>query len=174
MDEQRPVRSAPEHATDFTSPKAATTRISADHLFSAMEELLAQDRQAAFTVTGMSMWPLMCHGRDKVVVKRCAPDQLHKGEIVLLRTPPGPYLLHRITRIQGDRIETTGDGNCFRDGCFPRDCVRARVVQVVRRGTVIPCQALRWKLLFSVWMLLYPLRAPLLGLLRRISRRKGP
>lgn len=31
--------------------------ISSEELFSAIEELLAENRQAVFTVTGMSMWP---------------------------------------------------------------------------------------------------------------------
>ena len=43
--------------------------ISSQELFSAIGELLAQGRQAVFTVTGMSMWPFLCHGRDQVVVQ---------------------------------------------------------------------------------------------------------
>lgn len=150
-----------------------TAQISANELFSAMEELLAQGRQAAFVVTGMSMWPLLCHGRDRVVVEQCDPAALCKGDIVLLQTPLGNYLLHRITKIQGDLIQTTGDGNCFRDGFFPRSCVKARVVQVVRREKAIPCSAFRWRLVFALWMGLYPFRGTLLALLRRISRKKS-
>lgn len=150
-------------------PGPGTAQISANELFSAMEELLAQGRQAAFVVTGMSMWPLLCHGRDRVVVEQCDPTALCKGDIVLLQTPLGNYLLHRVTKIQGDLIQTTGDGNCFRDGFFPRSCVKAQVVQVVRRGKVIPCSAFRWRLVFALWMQLYPFRGTLLSLLRRIS-----
>lgn len=146
-----------------------TAQISANELFSAMEELLAQGRQAAFVVTGMSMWPLLCHGRDRVVVEQCDPAALGRGDIVLLQTPLGNYLLHRITKIRDDLIQTTGDGNCFRDGFFPRSCVRARVVKVVRKGTVISCNASGWKLVFSIWMILYPLRSPLLSLFRKLS-----
>lgn len=53
--------------------------ISSKALFTAMEALLAEDRQAVFTVTGMSMWPFLCHGRDQVIVKRCSPNNLKKG-----------------------------------------------------------------------------------------------
>ena len=38
-------------------------KIASKELFSMIEELLAEGRQAAFTVTGMSMWPFLCHGR---------------------------------------------------------------------------------------------------------------
>ena len=37
-------------------------KIASKELFSMIEELLAEGRQAAFTVTGMSMWPFLCHG----------------------------------------------------------------------------------------------------------------
>lgn len=154
-----------------SSPDIA--QISANELFSAMEELLAQGRQAAFVVTGMSMWPLLCHGRDRVVVEGYDPNGLHKGDIVLLQTPQGNYLLHRITEIRGNQVQTTGDGNCFRDGFFPRACVKARVVQVVRRGKVIPCSAFRWRLVFALWMGLYPFRGTLLSLLRRIGGKRS-
>ena len=103
--------------------------ISSQELFSAIGELLAQGRQAVFTVTGMSMWPFLCHGRDQVVVEACKPEEIRVGDVVLLQTYLGNYLLHRVTKIKGDCFETTGDGNCFRDGYFPFSVVRARVVR---------------------------------------------
>lgn len=138
-----------------------------------IEELLAEGRQAAFTVTGMSMWPFLCHGRDQVVVEACRPDQVRKGDIVLLQTCFGNYLLHRITKVSGDRFETTGDGNCFRDGSFPFSCLRARAVRLIRKERRIECGSTRWKVIFSIWMALFPIRGALLHGLRVISRLKG-
>ena len=85
-------------------------------LFAAIEEQLALGRKALFTVTGMSMWPFICHGRDSVIVEAGVPDLLRVGDIVLLQTPMTNYMLHRITGLKEDSFETTGDGNCFRDG----------------------------------------------------------
>lgn len=147
-------------------------RISSDALFSAIAELLAEHRQAVFTVTGMSMWPFLCHGRDQVVVEACDPKMLKKGDIVLLQTVLGNYLLHRLTKLDGNRFETTGDGNCFRDGWFDHACVRARVVTLLRKGRRIDCHAFLWKLIFRFWMLLFPVRPLLLRLLVQISQTK--
>lgn len=146
--------------------------ISSEALFSAIEELLAGGRQAVFTVTGMSMWPFLCHGRDQVVVERCAPHALKKGDIVLLKTQFGSYLLHRITKVTASQIVTTGDGNCFRDGAFSRAAVQARVVRLIRKGRSIDCASFLWKLIFRLWMLLFPARPFLLRLLVQISRTK--
>lgn len=146
--------------------------IPSEELFPVIEELLAEGRQAVFTVTGMSMWPFLCHGRDQVVVETCSPDTVRKGDVVLLRTCLGNYLLHRVTRIEKDCFETTGDGNCFRDGTFPISCIRARVIRMIRKGKTIECTSRFWKRIFSFWMLLFPVRGILLNILRKISRHR--
>ena len=147
--------------------------ISSKALFTAMEALLAEDRQAVFTVTGMSMWPFLCHGRDQVVLKRCDLDKLKKGDVVLFQTPLGNYMLHRITRLEPERFETTGDGNCFRDGLFPRNCVKAKACSFIRKGKTISCDAPLWRMIFDIWSFLYPIRRYLLWGLRGLSHVKA-
>lgn len=115
--------------------------ISSEILFSAMEELLAEDRQAVFTVTGMSMWPFLCHGRDQVVVEKCDGSGIKKGDIVLFKILTGKYFLHRITQVGDGWFESTGDGNCFRDGKFDNSCIQARVVRLIRDGETIECDS---------------------------------
>lgn len=100
-----------------------TKRLAPELLFAAVEEQLALGRKASFTVTGMSMWPFICHGRDQVVVTACDPDSLRVGDVVLFQTPLGNYMLHRVTALGPDAFETTGDGNCFFFPCADRFCV---------------------------------------------------
>lgn len=132
--------------------------ISSEILFSAIAEQLAEYRQAAFTVTGMSMWPFLCHGRDQVIVEACQPDRLCRGDIILLQTHLGNYLLHRITKITSGGLVTTGDGNYFRDGEFPFSCVRAKVTSLIRNGKRIECRGRKWKFVSWLWMFLFPFR----------------
>lgn len=146
--------------------------ISPEDLFGAIEELLAENRQAVFTVTGMSMWPFLCHGRDQVVVERCDVGQLKNCDVVLFRTTKGKYILHRITAIGPDWFESTGDGNCYRDGRFPRSEVRARACTFIRKGRWIPCDAIRWRAVFWLWGILFPIRSGLLRLLKAVHRVK--
>ena len=144
--------------------------ISSEILFSAITEQLVEHRQAAFTVTGMSMWPFLCHGRDQVIIEACQPDMLHRGDIILLQTHLGNYLLHRITRKKGDGVVTTGDGNCFRDGEFPFARIRARVVSLVRNGKVIECRGWKWKVMSQIWMALFPVRKWMFAVWFRIRK----
>lgn len=142
--------------------------ITAQLLFTAISEELAAHRRASFTVTGMSMWPFLCHGRDQVILEAYTPGTLRKGDVVLLQTPLGNYLLHRVTRVLPDGFETTGDGNCFRDGRFPFCCIRARASAFVRKGKTIRCDAWLWRAVFAVWMALFPIRRPLFFLWGRL------
>lgn len=132
--------------------------ISSKILFTAISEQLAKDRRASFTITGMSMWPLLCHGRDQVIVEKVNAENLRKGDIILYRIADDRYILHRITRLKETCFQTTGDGNTFRDPWMPYDCVTARASGIVRNGRTIDCSRLRWKAVFRIWMLLFPVR----------------
>ena len=150
------------------------TQIHAADLFSVILSAVEEGRDAAFTVSGMSMWPLLCHGRDTVILTSARGRRIVWGDIVLLRIPPADkYILHRVTRVLPDgRIETTGDGNCFRDGIFPPSCITAVCDQVIRKGRRIRCRSVGWRMIFSVWMFLFPVRAPLLQALRAAGNLK--
>lgn len=138
--------------------KSETRLISSKILFTAISEQLAGGRQASFTVTGMSMWPFLCHVRDKVIISAAKPENLRKSDIVLFQPVKDKFILHRITKRTPEYFETTGDGNLFRDGKFPYDCIMAKVDKVVRKGKTIDCDNLGWKILARLWMFLFPIR----------------
>ena len=142
-------------------------------LFAAIEETLDQGYQASFTVTGMSMWPFLCHGRDNVILDKCQVNNLKRGDIVLYQIPVyDKYILHRITSLKGYQFECTGDGNLHRDGYYPKDQIKARVVKIIRDGKELSMDDPRMKVLSQIWMLLYPLRRMLLKFLKLISKYK--
>ena len=144
-----------------------------EELFTLIEETLRENYQAEFTVTGNSMWPLLRHGRDRVIVESCAAASLKTGDVVLLRAAEGRYLLHRVTALRGDCFETTGDGNCFRDGFFPRDRVIARVVRVIRKGKTLNVTRFYWQPVFRLWMALFPVRGRIMRAYARIRGKAG-
>lgn len=150
-----------------------TIKISADILFSAIKEQLGAGNKASFIVTGLSMWPFIGHARDQVIISACEPDSLKIGDIILFQTLSGKYLLHRVTALREDAFETTGDGNCFRDGWFPRECVIARVETIIRNGKKIQCRKWIWRFAFYIWRKLFPVRPILLRLMRYFARYKA-
>lgn len=146
--------------------------VDTEELLNVAAAMLEEQYQVDFPVTGNSMWPLISHGRDRVILEKCRPDELQIGDIILFHATEHRYLLHRITTLNEDSFETTGDGNCFRDGFFPRNAVVARVVKVIRKNREILVSDFSWKILFRIWMFLYPVRKELLQLMKKILRLK--
>lgn len=141
-------------------------KMPARELFENVSQLLAQGYDADFTVTGNSMWPLLVHSRDRVVLRRQTPKN---GDIVLYCPVEGKYLLHRINRLENGNFRAAGDGNCFHDGSFPVSCVVGTVVTVVRKGKNISADSFCLRLWSAVWRFLFPLRKFLLWFLRKLA-----
>ena len=146
------------------------TLLPPEELFAAVDQLLQEGYDAEFTVTGNSMWPLLTHGRDQVCLRAVGQTPLKKGDIVLLRARQG-YLLHRITRLKNGMVQTTGDGNCYRDEFVAEEKVLGRVTAFTRKGKQVSCSDPLYKLSSWVWRILYPVRPWLRWLLRRRRRR---
>ncbi len=139
----------------------------------AVQQMLDDRMDVEFTVTGNSMWPLLKHGRDKVTLTLCKDSDIKKGDIILFEALPSKYLLHRVTRVSGKYIETTGDFNTFHDGRFPKSCVKGKAVNITRKGKSYNTDTFLIKLYSFFWMRLFAVRKPLLKLIRLISKTKN-
>lgn len=146
--------------------------IHAEILFEEIKELLKTGGMARFRVSGMSMWPFLCHDRDFVILKSIDPELVQVGDIVLLRKPDDCYLLHRVTAVNGDLVQTTGDYLIYRDGWFSRDTIIGVVDSVIRKGKVISCSNPFWKAVMTIWRICFPFRNTLVIILQGISRWK--
>ncbi|NLD52644.1 MAG: S26 family signal peptidase [Clostridiales bacterium] len=142
-------------------------------LFPLVEEFLSKGLWVVFTVTGVSMWPLIRHGHDSVrlVGLDRAP---RRGDLVLLKVPPPhkKYVLHRVYRVEGDLLVTLGDCRLTLDPMVPVDSVIGRAEAVLRKGRELRCDSLLWRAYAWVWLAAFPVRRPLLMGLLRLSRLK--
>ena len=134
-------------------------------LFEEIRAMLAQGLDVRFTVSGNSMWPILAHNRDSVIITPCAKPK--RGDVVLFCPMDGQYLLHRIYKIKRDRIYTCGDGNCYRDGDFPVSCVLGKVRSLERKGKQIPCNRWWYRCYSTLWLWAYPIRKLLLKIIKR-------
>lgn len=49
------------------------------------EKLLAEGKRVKFTVSGNSMWPLIIHNRDSVMLVPCDKERLKKERLFFLK-----------------------------------------------------------------------------------------
>lgn len=114
-----------------------------------------------FPVNGRSMLPFIVGGRESVVLEKVS--SIAVGDIVLAFVENNRYVIHRVEKIDGDRITVMGDGNLlYGEHCRMED-VKARVTHVVdtrgRRHSVdVPWR----KRAARLWVKLRPIRIWLL------------
>ena len=117
-----------------------------------------------FQVTGGSMLPFVRPFRDHVMIVAVKEEELKVGDIVLF---PGKYLggdycLHRLYRIDGDRVQTFGDGNLRPDHWQHKKQILGKALFIKRGRMTIDCESPRWQKVFRLWNKLLPLRPVLL------------
>ncbi len=79
---------------------------------------------------GRSMRPLLREGRDSVLL--VPPEGLAVGDIALVRTEDGHFILHRAIALTEESITLAGDALLSTEGPMPRSCILARVSLVYR------------------------------------------
>ncbi len=125
-----------------------------------------------FQVTGNSMYPFIRAHRDDIMLVSVRQDELKIGDIVLFpgKYVGGDYCLHRLHRIDGDRVQTFGDGNLRPDGWQPKSQLLGKALLIKRGRLTINCESPRWQKVFRLWNALLPLR-PLLLLPFRVMNK---
>ena len=134
--------------------------ISNEILFPEVDEMLREGREVEFRPKGSSMLPFIRGDVDSVVLVR--KDSVEAGDIVLARVGTR-YILHRVIRVEGEKITMMGDGNVRgTESCTAAD-VLGTVVQIVR-----PSGKARTPGKGRLWKALRPVRRYLLAIYRRI------
>lgn len=134
--------------------------ISNEILFPEVDEMLREGREVEFRPKGSSMLPFIRGDVDSVVLVR--KDSVEAGDIVLARVGTR-YILHRVIRVEGEKITMMGDGNVRgTESCTAAD-VLGTVVQIVR-----PSGKARTPGKGRFWKVLRPVRRYLLAIYRRI------
>ena len=130
--------------------------------------LVSEGVSVTFPVKGWSMLPFIIGGEESVILER--PErQLKVGDIVLARVDDGRYVVHRITRLEGDDVTLMGDGNTAgTEHCLAGDVAAIATHAVDGRGrkrylyTPLRQRAAR------LWRWLRPMRRYILAIYKRI------
>ncbi len=147
--------------------------IPANEFIQALKEAVDMGYEADFTVTGNSMWPILAHGRDRVIIKKYSADDIKKGDIILFEATKGKYLLHRVMYTTPTAFVSTGDANTFKDGTFPKESVIGYVTHIIRKGKKIPINSFPVKLYTNLWVSSFKFRGALLKELKLFIKIKN-
>lgn len=121
---------------------------------------LARDGAAppvTIPLEGSSMQPLIRRSKDLVTI---VPLQrpLKTGDVVLFTTSPGRYVVHRVWKLENDRVQTLGDNCLYPDPWLPYACILGQAVAFSRNGRKYRLDTPASRIWGRFWMLLYPIR----------------
>ncbi len=134
-----------------TSPDSVKTVKNSD-LFADVEDIVSGGGRIQLRVKGGSMRPFLRDGRDIACLAPVDKAGLRPGMVVLFRHHNN-HILHRIRRIDGNRLTIKGDGNYRVTEISTRDNVAAQVERIRRNEKDIRYRSSRWRLLtaYSLW-----------------------
>lgn len=137
-------------------------------LFESVRGMLAEGHTVTLRVKGQSMRPFLEGGQDKVVITPL--HEVKRGDMVLAEISQRQFVLHRVVKINGERITLMGDGNLIgTESCDLNDVV-GMVGSVIRNGKIINIQSIKCRFYVYLWMALKPIRRYLLAIYTRINK----
>lgn len=146
---------------------------STSEISASLEEIIAAGGHFTLCVSGSSMNPFLEHGRDFVRLKKCSPQDLKKGRILLFKRASGELVLHRVIRVLADgSLIMNGDAQVWCETISP-DMVIAAVSDIECNGKVISCSSLKYRTKIFLWQLLFPIRSLIFRVRNKIKRMKN-
>ena len=129
--------------------------------------LVREGVNVTLPVKGLSMLPFIIGGKESVILHR--PGLIDVGAVVLAWVDGNRYVVHRIIKLDYDRVTLMGDGNvAVTEHCRLND-IKARVTHVVDAKDRTHYLYNRWRMLGAkVWYWLRPIRRYLLAIYRRL------
>ena len=130
--------------------------------------LVQEGVTVTFPVTGQSMLPFIIGGKESVILH--SPGGIvDVGDVVLAWVDGNRYVVHRIIKLDYDRVTLMGDGNvAVTEHCRLND-IKACVTHVVDAKDKTHYLYNRWRMLGAkVWYWLRPIRRYLLAIYRQL------
>ena len=129
--------------------------------------LVREGVSVTLPVNGNSMLPFIIGGKESVILQ--GPRLIDVGDVVLAWVDGCRYVVHRIIRINGDRVTLMGDGNLAgTEHCTLND-IKAIATHVVDAKERTHYLYNRWrKSAAKIWFRLRPMRRYLLAIYRRL------
>ena len=133
--------------------------------------LVNEGNSVTLPVKGWSMLPFIIGWQESVILQK--PSQPCWGDVVLAWVDGSRYVVHRIIRIDGDRVTLMGDGNVEgTEHCSVSD-IKALATHVVDADGELHNLYNQWRCIGAkAWYRLRPLRRYLLWLYRKGKRIK--
>lgn len=149
------------------SRKTARTELLMNEALLLMEE----GKRVIVRVKGSSMLPFLRGDKDSVELEKAS--EIKCGDIVLAYVEECRFVLHRIIRIDGERVVLMGDGNLKGYEYCRIEDIKAKAVNIIKPAKggykKISCTGRTHMRKADLWKKLLPVRRYILAIYKRIS-----
>ena len=137
------------------------------------EEILDENGYLVYTNVGYSMMPLLRQRRDLIEIRKKGPERCRKYDVVLYKRGD-KYILHRILEVLPEgRYVIAGDHNTFLETDITDEHILGVMTKVIRDGKEITMDDKKYQAYVHMWCDLYPVRAGILKVKRKLRRLSG-
>ena len=133
-----------------------------------IEECISRGSDVRIKVSGISMTPILHNLKDSVVLSPA--QKIGKYDIVLHRRKNGQYILHRIIGKKGGAFVVAGDFETEKEYPVYEDMIIAKVTAFCRNGKDYTPDDFIIRLYSRLWVLIFPIRHPVLYTFNVIRR----
>ncbi|MBR4881357.1 MAG: S24/S26 family peptidase [Clostridia bacterium] len=121
-----------------------------------IEDVLEREGVYLCTTSGMSMYPMLRHRQDTVLVRK-KNGRLKKYDVPLYRRGDS-YVLHRIIRVLPDGGYDIRGDNCFNiEKAVPEECIIGYLDGFWRGSKEVNMNSVRYRIYSRCWVALHPL-----------------
>ncbi len=144
------------------------------------EEMLRNGQTIQLEPTGYSMYPLIDpKKKDQAVIQPVWEGNIKKvrkiktGDVLLFRREGGILVLHRLIRKKKDGYYFTGDNQTVIEGPIRPDQVAGIMRARIRNGRETSLDNVFMKIIYTLWMWMFPIRPFIYSITRKIRKRKN-
>lgn len=133
------------------------------------EEIIQKEGKLIYTNKGDSMMPLICEGKDLVIITK-AEDRLKKYDVPLYKRDSGQYVLHRILKVRPNDYVICGDNRYYKETGITDKHIIGVLSAVVKNGKEISVNDPSYKLYVHIWCDFFIIRKIILKAKRYIKK----
>lgn len=113
-----------------------------------IRERIAAEQLVRIYPYGKSMLPMLCEGRDSVVLSKA--QRIKKYDIILYQRENGQYILHRVVKV-GKTYTCIGDNQFVLERGIANEQIVAVCTAFTRKGKEYSTDSLMWRAYAVFW-----------------------
>lgn len=140
-----------------------------DQFMPVIREKLELGGRVQFLASGNSMYPLLKHGRDTIILEHVRGEECRKYDVILYQRENGQYVVHRIVGRKEDGWILRGDHQYIKEYSVGEDQVIGKMIAFERKGRSCHTDQFLYRLYVYGWVNSAGIRRVLHAVGRRIK-----